>query len=97
MMTKYNQRTERKMLLYFSQLNEKKQRHYAAIEAERLGYGGKRYISNLFKISEYRIRCGICELNNSSLLAEIPANKQHRIGGGRKKRNQPSRNSPCIV
>ncbi len=85
-MTKYNQITEEKMLLHFSQLNEKNQRHYAAIEAERLGYGGRRYISNLFKRSEYRIRCGIRELNTPCLLAEIPANKQRRIGGGRKKK-----------
>ncbi len=86
MMTKYNSETEAKMLLHFSQLNEKNRRHYAAIEADRLGHGGKKYISSLFKISEYRIRCGLRELNNPALLAEIPPNKQRRPGGGRKKK-----------
>lgn len=85
-MTKYNQETEQKMLIHFEQLLEKDKRHYAAIEATKLGYGGIRYISNLFKISEYRIRTGIKELNTPELIASIPKGKQRRPGGGRKKK-----------
>lgn len=85
-MTRYNQETEFKMVLHFNGLNEKNKRHYAALEAERLGYGGKKYISSLFQISEYRIRKGIKELNHPELLAQIPEGKQRRPGGGRKKR-----------
>lgn len=85
-MTRYNQQTEAKMVLHFNELNEKNKRHYAALEAERLGYGGQKYISRLFKISEYCIRQGIKELNHPELLAQIPPGKQRRPGGGRKKR-----------
>jgi len=85
-MTRYNQETEAKMVLHFNELTEKNKRHYAALEAERLGYGGQKYISCLFKISEYRIRKGIEELNRPELLAQIPPGKQRRPGGGRKKR-----------
>ena len=86
-MTKYNQEIERKMELHFTQLSEKAKRHYAAIEAAKLGYGGIKYISNLFKISEYRIRTGIKELAHPELLDSIPKGKQRRLGGGRKKKN----------
>ena len=58
-MTRYNRETEEKMLRFFSGLTEKEQRHYAAQEAEKLGYGGKRYIALLLGISEARIRRGI--------------------------------------
>lgn len=85
-MTRYNREIAKKMVLHFSQLNEKNKRHYAALEAERLGYGGRKYISGLFQISEYRIRMGIKELNDPSLLSEIPEGKQRRKGGGRKKK-----------
>ena len=85
-MTKHNRETEKKMILYFAQLKEKDKRHYAAIEALRLGYGGRKYISCLLQISEYRIRMGIKELDDPKLLAEIPVGKQRRQGGGRKKK-----------
>jgi len=85
-MTKYNQEIEEKMLLHFHQLSEKNQRHYAALEAERLGYGGQKYISDLFKISPFRIRRGLQELKNPTLLSDIPQGKERRIGGGRKKK-----------
>jgi len=84
-MTKYNSELEQKMVTHFSGLSEKDKRHYAAIEASKLGYGGKRYISLLFGISEFRIRSGINELENPSLLSEIPKGKQRRPGGGRPK------------
>ena len=84
-MTKYGQEIEEQMQLYFSQLSEKDKRHYAAVEASKLPYGGKKYIGELFKISQYTIRAGEKELNTPSLLAQIPADKQRRKGGGRKK------------
>lgn len=91
-MTRYNQETEQKMCLHFRQLTEKNKRHYAAIEATKLGYGGIKYISDLFKVSEYRIRSGIKELNNPELLSSIPEGKQRRTGGGRKKKKFPPLN-----
>jgi hypothetical protein len=85
-MTRHNQETEVQMVLHFSHMNEKNRRHYAAVEASKLGYGGQKYISELFLISPYRIRKGLKELNNPELLKEIPQGKQRRPGGGRKKK-----------
>lgn len=82
----YNREVEDKMVLYFSSLNEKDQRHYAAVEAIKLGFGGQKYLSKLFGISPFRIRSGIKELNDAGLLGEIPTGKQRRPGGGRKKK-----------
>ena len=86
-MTRYNQEQEDQMCLLFSSLNEKEKRHYAAIEASKLGYGGKKYIALLFRISEARIRRGEAELKDKNLYSEIPEGKQRRSGGGRKKKN----------
>ena len=85
-MQKYNQEIESKMQLYFLGLNQKEKRHYSAIEAEKLGYGGKKYIGELLGISQYCIRVGIKELNDPILYAQIPEGKQRRPGGGRKKK-----------
>jgi len=85
-MTKYNQEIEAKMQLYFSDLNQKGKRHYSAIEATKLGYGGKKYIGELLNISQSTIRMGIKELNDPILYAQIPVGKQRRLGGGRKKK-----------
>ena len=86
-MTRYNQETEAKMRLYFSQLNEKDRRHYVALEALKLGYGGKTYAREIFRVSDYLIRQGIAELVDSVLAHEIPEGKLRRVGGGRKKKS----------
>lgn len=86
-MTKYNQETESIMRLYFSQLNEKDRRHYAANEATKLGYGGQKYIIELLGVSDHIIRRGIHELSNPDLLSKIPEGKIRQKGGGRKKKN----------
>ncbi len=85
-MTKYNQEIEGQMLLHFSQLNEKDKRLYSGTEALKLGYGGQKYISELFSISDNRVRSGMRELLNPELLDEIPEGKMRRKGGGRKKK-----------
>jgi len=86
-LTKYNQEIEAAMQLHYSQLNQKDKRHYAAVEAMKLGYGCQTYISDLLGISRYCIRVGILEISNPEILAEIPVGKQRRPGGGRKKKN----------
>lgn len=73
------------MKIYYSSLPEKHARHYAAVEAMKLGYGGQSYISRLFGIGIQRIQHGIAELKDPDLLTEIPSGKQRRAGGGRKK------------
>ena len=66
-MTRYNQEIEVQMQLHYSQLGEKEKRHYAAIETIKLGYGGQKYISDLFKLSPFRIRTGIKRAFQSEL------------------------------
>lgn len=85
-MTEYNQAIETKMCLYFSGLTQKDKRHYAAIESSKLSYGGKKCIGALLGISQYCIRVGLKELADPNLYNEIPAGKQRRPGGGRKRK-----------
>ena len=84
-MTKYNQETERLMLLYYSKLQERERRHYAFLEAQKLGHGGKRYVEKLFKISQKTIRKGGKELSNETIYNLLISGKQRQAGGGRKK------------
>lgn len=81
----YNIETERLMRLHYSRLSEKDQRHYAAIEAQKLGWGGKRYMVNLLGLSSRTLYKGIGELVDKNKYAQIPDGKQRRVGGGRKK------------
>ncbi len=85
-MTRYDEETESKMRLHFSQLNEKNKRNYVAMESMKLGYGGQKYICELFNVTDYLVRAGTREILNPSLLDDIPEGKIRRIGGGRKKK-----------
>jgi len=82
----YDTEIERLMRLHHSRLSEKEQRHYAAIEAQKLGHGGKRYMARLLGISTRTLYKGITELLDESKYGEIPIGKQRRPGGGRKKK-----------
>ncbi len=62
----YSEEVEDFMLTYFENLNEKNQRHYAAVEAKKLGHGGIGYIASLFGISERTISRGIEELKKKA-------------------------------
>lgn len=57
----YSEEIEENMLYMYESLNEKDRRHYAAIEAQKLGHGGVAYISRLFKVSEKTIQSGLDE------------------------------------
>ena len=58
----YDTELERLIRLHHSRLSEKEQRHYAAIEAQKLGHGGKRYIARLLEIYTRTLYIGISEL-----------------------------------
>lgn len=77
-----------KIKAYYSTLAEKVARHYASVEALKLGYGGISYLSRLFDIHRTVLYKGIKELSIPSLLEQIPSGKQRRTGGGRKKKKQ---------
>ena len=68
------------MLNVYLSLNEKDRRHYAAVEAIKLGHGGVTYISNLFDCSRATIYSGINEIKNDEIIIE---DRIRRSGGGR--------------
>ena len=61
-MKKYSIEIEEDMKLVYGRLNEKDKRRYAAAEVNKLGHGGKKYISDLFKINPKTITKGQLEL-----------------------------------
>ena len=87
MIEKYSDSVERQMQLFYSNLKERDQRHYAALEAQKLPHGGQKYIQDLFNIHKKTLKRAIDELNNPEIFATLPTVKQRRTGGGRKKKN----------
>ncbi len=79
------------MNLLLSRLGEAERRWYAAVEANRLGHGGVRLVSQITGLDEKTIRRGQEEVAGS--LADAPIKRQRRVGGGRppvEKKIQPS-------
>ncbi len=54
----YCSTVEHHMQALYESLSEKDRRRYAAVEAEKLGHGGVKYISELFGCDEATIRHG---------------------------------------
>lgn len=77
----YKKPVEKGMQLFYKSLNEKDKRHYAAVEAHKLGSGYISYIAELFSCSRQTIYSGLDELENKDFL---DAEKIRRNGGGRK-------------
>ncbi len=82
MFQKYSEETKEKMKLFYGRLSEKEKRRYAAIEAEKLGYGGQQYICKLLGCSPTTLRVGRTELQEG---LSNPEEGIRRPGGGRKK------------
>jgi len=77
----YTQNTEEKMLKFYNSLSEKDRRRYAAIEVEKLGYGGISYISRILHCSDNTIYRG-----QQELIKDIPNDHQIRAQGTGRKR-----------
>jgi len=78
---KYSPEIEVKMCDFYNSLSEKDRRRYAAIEAEKLGYGGASYIRKLFNCDNRTILHGKQDLDKDL------SNENDRIrevGAGRK-------------
>jgi hypothetical protein len=90
LIAKYSEETEKLMQLFYSRLSEKDRRHYAAMEVLKLGRGGTNYISRLLAIDKGSLIQGKKELTLVSEYQQIPAGKQRRVGGGRKKKDSTS-------
>lgn len=86
MIEKYTRLVEQQMQAFYAQLKEREQRHYAAVEALKLGHGGKKYILGLFGIHHKTLKRAINELLHPEFFAPLPTVNQRRSGGGRKKK-----------
>lgn len=62
MIVKYSKDIEEKMRIVYRELDEKAKRRYAAIEAQKLGYGGIKYISEVLGVNPKTISAGQKEL-----------------------------------
>jgi hypothetical protein len=81
----YSASVELQMVSFYNSLGERQRRHYAAVEATKLGYGGKAYIIRLLGIQRNTIAKGIYELGHPELCV-LPTGGQRKTGGGRKKK-----------
>lgn len=80
-MDRYPSEIEKQMRRYYESLSEKDRRRYAAIEAIKLGYGGRGYICELFGCDYKTIAKGMEELENEKILKQKGIRK---MGGGPK-------------
>lgn len=83
-MKKYDITLEQMMVSYYNSLQERSKRHYAAIEALKLGFGGKKYIAKLFNMSINTVQKGVLELKTGKNTDEVLGSRQRKVGGGRK-------------
>lgn len=67
---------------FFQELDERRKRLFAAIEANELGYHGVSIVSKLYEIHPHTIRQGQKELLEGHQLSE---DRIRASGGGRKK------------
>lgn len=81
----YTVEVEELMVKFYKALPEKDRRHYAALEAFKLGRGGTNYISRVLRLDKKILIKAKEELVSPTLLAQVPLGKQRRSGGGRKK------------
>ena len=80
-MQPYSSEIEQRMQQFYQSLSEKERRRYAAVEALKLGWGGKSYISQLLGCDDEAMQLGLNELAQPEALA---MKRIRREGGGRK-------------
>lgn len=77
----YSVEQEKLMQNLYSSLHEPSKRRYAALEANKLGHGGKQYIKKLFGCSYDTLRKGLAALEREDL---NQGKVQRKKGAGRK-------------
>lgn len=90
----FDEQAKSRMRDFFQSLSEKDRRRFAAIEAERLGFGGIQCVAEILGCSIRTISRGIDELE--SLRNDPAAGRVRRPGAGRKKRSLPIHQSSGI-
>jgi len=78
----YSQEIKEQMRGFYKTLSEKDKRRYAAVEAQKRGYGGQKYICEMVGCSPTTIRVGIKEILFGS---DTPESRIRKKGGGKKK------------
>ena len=68
-MEPYAKEIEITMKYFYDSLSEKDRRHYAAIEAQKLGHGGIEYIANVLGCSRQTIYAGLEEVGKKNIFA----------------------------
>ena len=81
----YPENVEEMMITFYKSLPEKDRRHYAALEALKLGRGGTNYVSRVLRLDKKILIKAKGELMSPMSLEQVPSGKQRRPGGGRKK------------
>jgi hypothetical protein len=81
-MEHYSARVEQRMKRLFQSLSEKDRRRYAAVEADKLGYGGTDYIAALFVVDPKTIRQGLADLDAPADPASGRIRKKGAAAGG---------------
>jgi hypothetical protein len=81
-MQSYPTEIEQTMQRFYHCLSGKDRRRYAAVEALKLGWGGKSYISQLFGCDDEAMQLGLAELADETALH---MSRIRRQGGGRPK------------
>jgi hypothetical protein len=74
----YSPETERRMKTLYQSLNERDRRRYAAIEADKLGYGGQAYISQLLGCDHKTLQRGLDDLDDPP---DLPPGRVRKKGG----------------
>ena len=74
----YSPETERRMKALYKSLNERDRCRYAAIEADKLGYGGQAYISQLLGCDHKTLQRGLDEIDNPP---NLPRGRIRKKGG----------------
>ena len=64
----YERGVEEGMIIFYDSLSEKDRRRYAAIEVQKLPYGGQKFISKLLGCDEKTIQQGLLDLANEDEL-----------------------------
>jgi hypothetical protein len=81
-MEHYSEAIEQMMKKFFNTLSEKDKRHYAAVEAKKLGHGGISYIAEIMRCSRTTIHEGLAEMENIPSTSTYNA-RIRQEGGGR--------------
>jgi hypothetical protein len=79
MMVGYERPVEVQMVNFYRSLSEKDRRRYAAIEAEKLGYGGATYVAALFGCDQETIQRGKEDLQH--LPQDVAEGRVRKKGG----------------